>query len=255
MSTKDQRPDPKPRKHPQLWQSYLWWDELIQLRKRHLLRISSIEAGKSNMDSQLERDMMDVLNLDSNIRYAKKSMINYGAIVGDIWEMATNIRGLGEGGLVAQLLAQIDDIGKYDTISKLWRFAGYAVIEGMAEKNKQGEKSHFNRRLKAVCWNICQSFIKQQTPGYVDIYYAEKSRLRERYPEPIMTNGKWKYNDGHLHNMAQRKMIKVFLQHLWIVWRATEGWSISMPYVIDQMGHGSYYDPIEFGWMIEREVA
>jgi len=57
----DARPDPKPRKHPQLWQSYLFWNELVEMRKRHTLRISSIEKGKSNMDAQLEREFMELL--------------------------------------------------------------------------------------------------------------------------------------------------------------------------------------------------
>ena len=146
----DKRLDPKPRKRPHLWQSYLWWDELVQIRKRHLLRISSIEAGKSNLDAQFERDMLEHMAMDALIKEAKATMVNFGEMVGPIWYWMTAIRGLGEGGLAAQLLAQIDDIGKFATISKLWRFCGLAVIDGKAERNRPGEKSHFNRRLKSM---------------------------------------------------------------------------------------------------------
>ena len=121
------------------------------MRKGHILLISSIEAGKSNLDVRLEQELLDHLQADSLINYAKKTMINYGKLV-SCWDWVTSIRGLKEGSLAAQLLAQIDDIAKFDTISKLWRFSGNAVIDGQAEKNKKGEKSHFNRKLKSICW-------------------------------------------------------------------------------------------------------
>jgi len=241
--TEDKRPDPKPRKHPHLWQAYLFWDEMVEMRKRHLLRISSIEKGKSNLNADLERQMLDHIEIDAHIKFAKKQMTDYGKTVGPVWDWITSIRGLKEGGLAAQLLAQIDDISKAPTVSSLWRFCGQAVIDGKAERNKAGELSHFNRRLKSVCWLISDQFIKQQTPGYVDIYYSEKARLRELYPEKIKgDNGKWKYNDGHLHNMAKRKAVKVFLQHLWLTWRELEELPISLPYSIDILGHSKYID-------------
>lgn len=230
-SVSDARPDPKPRKHPHLWQSYLWWFELMEMRKRHLLRISSIDRGKSNLDSQFERDMLELTAMDVLLKKTKQTMTKYGELV-PVWNWVTSIRGLGEGGLAAQLLSQIDDIQKFDTVAALWRFSGYAVIEGKAEKNQKGEKSKFNRKLKGICYNIADSFIKQQTPVYVDIYYAEKKRQRELNPDVLCKHCqcKWEdcqskkshtklFNDAHIHNRAWRKMIKTFLRDLWIEWR------------------------------------
>jgi len=248
----DRRPDPKPRKHPQLWQAYLWRDELVEIRKRHVLRVSSSERGKSNLDAQFEKDMMQHAKLDELVRYSTKIMVEAGKAIGPIWDWMVSIRGLGEGGLAAQLLAQIDDIAAFGTVSKLWRFTGQAVIDGQAEKNQRGEKSHYNRRLKAMCYLIADSFIKQQTPPYVDIYYDEKERLRRLHPHVLCRNEgviwedcekkkehKRMYNDGHLHHMAMRKMIKIFLQHLWVTWRQYEGLPISQPYVQAIMGHAN----------------
>lgn len=251
----DNRPDPKPRKHPQLWQAYLWWYELMEMRKRHNLRISSIDRGKSNLDSQFEYDMLDIIQIDTLVKQTKTIMINYGTKVGldldskevsPIWQWITSIKGLGEGSLAAQLLSQIDDIDNSPTVASLWRYAGFAVIDGKAEKNSKGEKSKFNRKLKGICFNIADQFIKQQTPGYVDIYYAEKERLKTAYPAPICEgcqqlaepfqkkvkgeiytsyrcpdrnkDHKIKYGDAHIHNRAWRKMIKIFLKDLWIEW-------------------------------------
>lgn len=240
----DKRPDPKPRKRPQLWQAYLAWDELVQLRKRHLLRISSIEAEKSNLDATFEYGFLKATAIDKFIDDYKKTMINYGESIGPIWGWLTSIRGLGEGSLAAQLLAQIDDIAKFDTVSKLWRFAGKAVIDGKAEKNQRGEKAHYNARLKSICYLVSDQFIKQRTPVYRDIYDEEKAHLHEIHPERIKNgNDKWMYNDGHLDMMARRKAEKIFLQHLWLLWRQSENLPISEPYVQAILGHTHIIPP------------
>lgn len=230
----DARPDPKPRKYPQLWQAYLFWNEFMELRKRHVLRISSIERGKSNLDAIYEKTVMDQIGVDPALDNLKKNMIVCGEIV-PVWDWVTNIKGMGQGGLAAQLIAQIDDISRFDTVASLWRFAGFAVIDGKAEKNQKGEKSHYNRRLKGICYNIADQFIRQQTPGYVDIYYTEKARQRELNPDVICkqcSNGtpvKWEdcqskkahvkmMTDAHIHTRAWRKMIKAFLRDVWIEW-------------------------------------
>jgi hypothetical protein len=252
--SKDKRPDPKPRVNIKLWQTYLQYDELVEMRKRHLLRISSIEKGKSLMNAQIERDFIDKLKLDKHIAIAKKVMIHYGKTVGPIWGWVTSIKGLGAGGLAAQLLAQIDYPGpmpdrpdNFETVSKLWAFSGYAVVDGSRQWPKKGEKSPYNRRLKSIIYLIGDQFIKQQTPLYVDEYYKEKARLRRLYPEPVKTNnGRWpyKFTDSHVHRMARRKMVKIFLSHLWAKWREFEGLPITRPYAEAILGHENIVEPV-----------
>lgn len=247
-------PQPKPRKHPHLWQSYLWYTEFVELRKRHLLRISAIERGMSNLDAQFETDWIEETQLDHFKKMLGKSLANNGSLTGPVWEWITGIKGLKSGLLPAQLLAQIDDIGNCPSVSALWRFCGYAVFDGKAEKNAKGEKAHFNSRLKGVCYNIAETFLRQQTPGYVDIYYAEKERQRGLHPIAICkeceiecktktkkvkgenvlvfacpNNPKHKKNftDAHIHYRAIRKMMKAFLKDLWLVWRQYEDLPIS----------------------------
>jgi hypothetical protein len=220
--SEDKRPDPKPRKYPQLWQAYLWWREIMITRQRHNLRIAAVRAGKSNLDAEFEQMVVDDMGLDEALKKTKKIMINYGTTV-PVWPWVTSIRGLGSGSLPAQLLAQIDDISRYDTVSKLWRFAGWAVIDGKAEHRAKGKKSPYNGKLKGVCWNIAKQFVIQQTPYYVDIYYAEKERQRELHPEVVKPeSGRAMFTDDHIDYRGKRKMIKAFLKDLWIEWRAAE---------------------------------
>ncbi len=239
----DKRPDAKIHKLSELWQSYLWYIQLRKLRIASDNRALTADRGKSAMSGPFERWMKERLSLDENEAMVLKKMIEHGENVGPIWNWLVSIKGIG-GSLAAQLLAQIDDISTFDNPSQLWRFAGFAVIDGKAEKNKIGEKSHFNRTLKAVCWNIGSQFIIQYTPIYREIYDNEKDRQRQLHPEKIKKNGKWMYTDLHLHNRAWRKAIKLFLQHLYVTWRTSEGLPVPMPWILREgSGHSSYIEP------------
>ncbi|GAJ19172.1 unnamed protein product [marine sediment metagenome] len=50
---------------------------------------------------------------------------------------------------------------------------------------------------------------------------------------------------GHLDAMAVRKMIKLFLACLWLVWREAEGLPTRSPYAIEKQGHSSVISPWE----------
>jgi len=222
MSEPDKRPAPRPRKHAVLWQAYLTWSEEVERRKRHTLRISAIEAKKSNLDLQFEIDALEKLGCDAHIEYYKGIMIDNGAATGHLWDWITAIKGL----------------------------------DGKAEKNRRGERSHFNGRLKSVCWLISDQFIRHQTDFYRDIYDEYKYEQRQKHPEVVIKEKEVKqsdgtikitktkhFTDGHLHARARRYMMKMFLSHLWVTWRKHEGLPISDPYVKAILGHSQIIEP------------
>jgi len=245
----------KIRKRPMLWQAYSFFAELRDMRTRHLQRISANERGVSSLDAQFELDMLEQIGMDPLVSTAKAVMVAHGEQVGWIWKWLTGIKGLGEGGLAAQLLAQIDDIGAFATVSKLWRYHGMAVIDGKIERGVPGEKSHYNRRLKSILFQIEEQFVRQQTPGYSDVYYAEKERQRSLNPVVMCHQCGIPWDDCqaqkahtreftamHLHRRAMRKMGKIFLSHLWVAWRNSEGLPVTKPYVQAIMGHTNMID-------------
>jgi len=306
----DKRMDPKPRKNPQLWQAYLFWEEMARPQTKHKQRIKSIEAGKSNLDAQFERDVMEMQQ--PLIISAQEMMAQYGSLI-PVWDWMVGIKGIGDL-TAAKILALYDDVGKYRTISKFWRVGGQGLykywidergviqapkdgyksrkakagewikngticeectpgavlvkkrgdiepgqvirehivvvpepgwrLEDRADVRLKGWNSPYNKDLKREIWLLERSFIWQQTPYYVDLYYEEKTRLRTVHPEKIKINGRWKYNDGHLNNMAKRKMCKRFLADLWVKWRESEGLPVSRPYVIEILGHTGYIEPM-----------
>lgn len=348
---KDNRLAPKPRKLIELWQCYLWWHELVEIRKKHTLRIKAVKRGKSNMSVPLEEGLLEMLKIDQMVDPKNKKeksgsifqmMVDAGKEAGPIWDWLNSHHGIGES-LAAQILAHVDDIANFDSIAKLWRYTGYGIFEywvdekGKAVCPKEGWKwikikgnmyrvwtvtdhisgetqredvnsqhppvtqgqsannqepqvtqssdvksqsvnvthieyaippnrqyalpqndklkpikrvdflepdpawtlkkmsdrlcpkyhSPFNRLLKAVLWNVTEQFIKGNTPYYRPMYDYEKTRLREKYPKMVKVNGKKRYNDGHINDMAKRKIRKEFLKQLWLKWREFEGLPIT----------------------------
>ncbi len=204
----------------------------------------------------------------------------------NLWdEFFKHINGIGKV-IASTLIAEIQDIGKFPTVSSLWAYFGltaeYVIahcehghkiimasdkrvscpilkpikqndnnnnnngqqkevcggkltiierVHGKSPKRKEGYHFLFNTKGKTLAWKIAQQFIKQGDDVYKDIYYKEKEKQARLNPE---------LKKGHIHNRAMRRMVKVFLSHLWEAWRKVEGFDTRPPYVIEKLGHGGY---------------
>jgi len=160
-----------------------------------------------------------------------------------IYEQLSELKGIGPM-LAAKLIAFID-IDRANTVSALWRYAGYAVIDGERERPTKGEKLHYNRRLKTTCYLIASSFLKCNSP-YRAIYDSSKARYEQTKPD---------WTKGHIHHAAMRRMIKIFLSHLWVCWRELEELPVTRPYVHQQLGHTTVFEPAEFGWPVLTAIG
>lgn len=148
----------------------------------------------------------------------------------------TSIKGIGP--ILALKIAAMVDISRAPTVSALWRYAGYAVIDGKGERPVKGQKLSYNKRLKIACRLAGESFLKSRSP-YADVYYASKEYYKANRQD---------WTKYHIHNASLRRMIKLFLSHLWLQWRRREGLPISEPYVHARLGHEHNYKPAQFGW-------
>ncbi len=217
---------------------------LVDLRDRVLqknriafgLRESAIQRGadqSGNGNSDLfERWQERFLTLE------KEADSDIKELAGDIPIIQQMVKVRGVGYLLAAKVAAMIDIERANTVSALWRYAGYAVIEGHREKLAKGEKAHYNRRLKIACRLVGESFLKSNSP-YRSIYDS----AREYYAA-----NREDWTPLHQHNAALGKMIKVWLQHLWVIWREMEGLEITELYVMERLGHTHYIRPEDFGW-------
>jgi len=158
-------------------------------------------------------------------------------IAGDfpIVERMTNVKGVGKT-LALKVVAMID-IERARTISALWRYAGYGVVDGKAERPKPGERLHYNKRLKTTCYLVGTSMLRSNSP-YCKIYDEARDYYAANRPD---------WTRAHQHNAAMRKMIKIWLAHLWQVWRDMEGLPVGDPYIAADPHH-TIIRPEEMGW-------
>jgi len=173
----------------------------------------------------------------------------------------SRVKGIGNEN-IAKVVGLID-ITRDDTPSSLWKFAGFSVENGAAPKRRKGDKLSYNSQLRSLFWRLGSSLLRakgkyysypEKGVGYLeykDKYYwryenqgvrivpatSLPKREGKRYePESMIS-------EGHIHNMALRKMIKLFIVHLWVVWREAEGLPVRPPYVQEKLGHSKIISP------------
>ena len=147
--------------------------------------------------------------------------------------------------LASNLIKNFGYCEKYRYVSSLWRHCGLDP-EG-AKGWRHGEKIHYNPRLKTLAWKIADSFVKQRTQPYRGIYDNEKQRQIS-----LMENGAENkpQNLKHADLRARRKMVKVFLQHYFVVARTLKNLPLSKPYAFDRLGHSHYVPPPHFSHLL-----
>jgi len=210
-------------------------DRVIQkVRIQFSNRLSSIERGAdtSTYKSYIEKWFTKFLEFEKDLDDSLSDIAEDFPIV----ERMCNVKGVGK--MLAMKVVVMIDIEKANTISALWRYAGYGVVNGEREKPVKGEKLHYNKRLKSTCYLVGASFIKSNSP-YRRIYDEAKEYYQSNRPG---------WTKAHIHNAAMRKMIKVWLSHLWMVWREMEELPVSEPWIAAESNHHNIYRPEEFGW-------
>lgn len=215
-----------------------------QVRKSHLTLQS---RNDPETDALLERLLEIESFLDGRVA---SNLTTHPA-----YDWFSKVKGIGKEN-IGKVIGLID-IEKCNTISALWKFAGFSVENGQAPKRTKGDKLHYNSILRSMCWRLGNSLLRAKTEFY-EYYLSQKDRYYQTYQNRGISivpatalpkkNGK-RYEpenliaQGHVHNQARRKMIKLFLACLWLVWREAEGLPVTTPYAIGILGHDSFIDP------------
>jgi len=199
------------------------------------------------------------------------------------WPWLSQVKGIGPT-LACKLLARLDP-RKATTASAFWAYAGLATVPGeryacaacgmtrdwpvgynvtgkhqalgstasctgalvkvagpedgvraAQPKPARGQKSTYDAYVKKQMYLVGTGFLKVPRGKYEQVYRAERAKLdRERVG----------WADGRKHLTALRKTEKLFLSHLWQVWREALGLPVGQPYAITVLGHSeaSYVGP------------
>ena len=166
----------------------------------------------------------------------------------------------GIGPLLSAGLVSILDIHKAPHPSSFWKYCGLHVVDGKSVKRVRGRKLDFNPDARTLAWKIADSFVKQRTPVYRDIYdrrrpieekklnypignvkacpeYTECLRKRKEKAKRTGRPMKPAACRKHIYRRACRVMVKRFLLDFWTVWRRMEGLPPSEPYAVAILKH------------------
>lgn len=95
-------------------------------------------------------------------------------------------------------------------------------------KGVKGEKLKYNSWLRSkLCGVLGSCLLKSNSPWRV--YYDREKAL-------WLANGKG-MSDGHRHQHAIRKMVKMLLIEIYTEWRKWEKLSVRPPYAVEKLGH------------------
>jgi hypothetical protein len=127
--------------------------------------------------------------------------------------------------------------GRGDCSGELRRAAGPGDGVRVAQpKPRKGERIAYDATAKKICYLIGTSFIKAGG-AYEQFYRHCRARLDDTRPGWV---------DGRKHLTALRKTEKLFLAHLWLVWRTACGLPLTAPYAEARLGHDCGLDPWDF---------
>lgn len=218
----------------------------VRIRSFNRLRqVGEIKGVQPDILKKLEKQISDCLTVEIRDKPIYKVFLK-------------EIKGIGP--ILAAGLISIFNPAKASHASGFWKYAGLHVTGNIAARREKGKKLTYNPHAKVLCWKIADSFIKQRTPFYRDIYdkakeiEAEKLKHPENNPKNCSlydtclqrltakasrTHSKQKELPckKHIDYRARRKMVKRFLLDLWLVWRKLEGLSVSEPYAVAILKH------------------
>ena len=124
------------------------------------------------------------------------------------------------------------------------------TVKSVGQRKIKNTLLDYNPKLKSLCWRYGEQFVKQGD-FYRKIYDDCRAGYESREDLVAEMNGKTgkktkhgtTKGTGHIFNMAKRKTVKIFLSHLWLVWRELEGLPVSKPWIIDIGKHSDYIAP------------
>lgn len=96
-----------------------------------------------------------------------------------------------------------------------------------------GERATYDQRARKLCDLIGASFLRSPSP-YGDHYRREHARLAKARPG---------WTGRRIHFAALRRTEKLFLAHLWVVWRRAEGLPYGTPYARAARNRAEYIPP------------
>jgi hypothetical protein len=156
----------------------------------------------------------------------------------------------GLGPVVSAYLVTDIDPRKGERISNWKRFCGLAVIDGRLERPSKGEKNHYNKALRTRLYQMMSAMWKNaakvsvgapygKTSKYLDVWVDMKTRGQHdaKYDSTKNLWGDRKGAKAIIHKRGMWKAAGIFIEDLYVVWRALEGLPVWPSYYAAKLGY------------------
>lgn len=180
--------------------------------------------------------------LEREMRRALKQVPIYTVWLKDVY-------GLKSSAVIASYLIADIDIYKAVKVSNLRRFCGLAVINGRLERRTKGLKNAYNSALRTRLYQFFTTLRRnaagreggreQRTCKYLDVWNDYKHRMQHSVRVDVEANtidGK-KGARSKIDSTGWHKAADVFIEDLYIVWRALEGLPVWPSYQAAKLGY------------------
>lgn len=212
-------------------------DSYMQVQRTRIGMENRLRAYAQGSDDGNVLQHSTTLEVLTDLEAAEKKLaklMNVAVKDHPAWPWLSQVKGV-SGVLGCKLLGLLD-VTRAPHASSFWKFCGLAVVDGGRDRLQKGEKAPYSKRAKTVMYLIASSFLRSNSP-YRRVYDDARVYYEANRPD---------WTKAHQHQAALRKMEKLFLAHLWAVWREAEGLPVSQPYAAEKQGHAHVYTPDEF---------
>lgn len=225
-----------------------WWASLVVTRRR-FWRWQKFRISLQNQIDAMRRDKIPVVpsyliavrdarKSEARMDRATKSILIHHPISSWI----TSNPGVGFGN-VANVLALVGPIDKFQNPAKLWKFFGMHVVDGRAPRREVGLGCGFSPFGRSLCYRIGESFVKgngkyRKIYDAARLYYLKRPRMGLslcpfnqvhkdkngkilsciRNGDSSRSASEPSESSGHVHAAARRFAVKRFLRDLWLEW-------------------------------------
>lgn len=124
-----------------------------------------------------------------------------------------DVAGIADGYMTAgEVVSRLGDISRFPTVSSLWHYCGFHVVDGKSAKRKRGEAGSWNPRVRTALWNLGNSIIKNRENPWRASY--ERFRDEELAAHDVKCPN-CKTKDGHCGARARRRVVKEILKEFY----------------------------------------
>lgn len=234
---------------------YLEWnDEILQmLHKKKFMKVTELISNVKircpreianlvwsyNRHMELEKETYDKLDAFSKEHPFRRLYLN-------------NIKGIGAIACTG-ILAWLAPLSRFNTPSKLWKYAGWGMEKFCTNCNKIYLEAESRQRWEEILTNqnkdpkkyICYcnepeltTMVQKKRKGVLMTFSPQikssfyviaenfiRNKNRGSYYGRMYDEYKWEarakykdWNDGHIRSYAIRKMVREFLTHIWMAW-------------------------------------